>query len=109
MAPLFFSFALLSSAVNLVNVSIPLSSTGAVQLSPSLASFSIEQDRWVDWAGMNAENPFFYNALDNLKQITGEPPWIRIGGDSEDHTNFNAQTQVGSTVRSLVLALIRLA
>lgn len=94
MAPIAFSFAFFSSAVNALDVSVPLSSSGAVTVSPSLCSFSIEQDRWPDWAGTTTKNTFFYNALENLKQITGEPPWIRIGADSEDHTNFNPATEV---------------
>jgi len=65
----------------------------ATYLSPSLVSLSIEQDRWVDWAGASVKNSFIHNTLDNLKQLTGEPPWIRIGADSEDHTNFNPNTR----------------
>lgn len=94
MAPIALSFALLSSAITVLNVSVPLSSSGAVKISPSLCSFSIEQDRWPEWAGEGTRNTFFYNALENLKKITGEAPWIRIGADSEDHTNFNAATEV---------------
>ncbi|KZP27312.1 glycoside hydrolase family 79 protein [Athelia psychrophila] len=98
MAPIAFSFAFFSSAVNALDVSVPLSSSGAVTVSPSLCSFSIEQDRWPDWAGTTTKNTFFYNALENLKQITGEPPWIRIGADSEDHTNFNPATEYADDI-----------
>ncbi|KAF7967476.1 hypothetical protein HWV62_34077 [Athelia sp. TMB] len=98
MALIALAFAFLSSAATFVNVSVPLSSSSAVTLSPSLVSFSIEQDRWPEWAGEATQNTFFYNALENLRQKTGEPPWIRIGADSEDHTNFNAATQVRTHV-----------
>lgn len=82
-----------------VHVTVPLASpSGAAYLSPSLVSLSIEQDRWVDWAGTSAANSFFYNTLDNLRQLTGEPPWIRIGADSEDHTNFNPNIQYSDTI-----------
>ena len=64
-------------------------------VSQSLISFSIEQDRWTDWVGTTERNQFFFNTLDNLKQLTGEPPQIRIGGNSEDHTNFDQNVQVG--------------
>lgn len=85
------------SSTAAVNVSISLESpSGSVTMLSSLVSFSIEQDRWADWVGTTEENTFFYNALDNLRQFTGEPPWIRIGADSEDHTNFDAETQVRS-------------
>jgi hypothetical protein len=92
--PLFsITWALMAAAA--VQVTIPLTSpSGATYLSPSLVSLSIEQDRWVDWAGTSAKNSFIHNTLDNLKQLTGEPPWIRIGADSEDHTNFNPNTKV---------------
>ncbi|KAG6820481.1 hypothetical protein H0H93_016543 [Arthromyces matolae] len=74
-----------------VDVAISLAAPpAAVQVSPSLFSFSIEQDRWTDWAGSTSRNQFFYNTLDNLRQLTGAPPRVRIGADSEDHTKFNA-------------------
>jgi len=79
-------------------ISIPLTAPqSAASISPSHFSFSIEQDRWLSWAGNGSRNDFVYNALDNIKQLTGEPPWIRIGGDSEDHTIFDSSVQVRST------------
>jgi len=32
----------------------------------NLVSLSIEQDRWIDWAGTTEPNTFFNNVLDNL-------------------------------------------
>ena len=68
-------------------------------LDPALISFSIEQDRWPEWIATNSPsfdqpNTFFLNALDNLKQRTGAVPWIRIGANSEDRTNFNNRVRV---------------
>jgi hypothetical protein len=78
-----------------ITVTVPLTaSASAPLLSRSLVSFSIEQDRWGDWVGQGAGNPFFFNTLDNLKQLTGEPARIRIGANSEDRTNFNPSVQV---------------
>jgi hypothetical protein len=78
-----------------VTVTIPLTApASAPPLSRSLVSFSLEQDRWGDWVGQGAGNPFFLNTLNNLKQLTGEPARIRIGADSEDRTNFNPSVQV---------------
>lgn len=77
-----------------VSISSTPDTTSAVKLSPSLVSFSIEQDLWAEWVGTTTKNAFFYNALDNLQKLTGEPPFIRIGADSEDHTNFDFGTQV---------------
>ena len=79
-----------------INVTVPISPpASARQISPSYVSFSIEQDRWTDWVGTTSPNLFFNNVLNNLKQFTGQPPQIRIGGDSEDHTDFNPDVQVG--------------
>ncbi|KAG6910003.1 hypothetical protein DXG01_014003 [Tephrocybe rancida] len=88
--------ALLSCQALGLNISIPLAPPSAApQVSPSLVSFSIEQDRWTDWAGSTSRNQFFFNVLDNLRQLTGAPPRVRIGADSEDHTKFNAA--IGAT------------
>src|ERR1700722_7512396 len=88
-----------------VPISFPISAPAvAPSISPSLFSFSIEQDRWTEWAGPVSTNAFAFNVFDNLKQLTGQPPWIRIGADSEDHTNFNSAVQVNtSTYGSCIL------
>ncbi|KAJ8521136.1 hypothetical protein ONZ45_g2122 [Pleurotus djamor] len=72
-----------------LNISIPLlAPSTAPTLSPTLLSLSLEQDRWTDWSGSTSRNEFFFNTLDNIKQLTGEAPQIRIGANSEDHTDF---------------------
>jgi hypothetical protein len=93
----FLHLAILSNLVLGVNVSIPLAPPStAPTVTPSLVSFSIEQDRWTDWVGTTSRNQFFFNTLDNLNQLAGVPPRIRIGADSEDHTNYNPAVQVKS-------------
>jgi hypothetical protein len=78
-----------------ITVTIPLTAPpSAPLLSRSLVSFSLEQDRWGDWVGQGEGNPFFFNTLNNLKQLTGEPARIRIGADSEDRTIFDPSVQV---------------
>lgn len=85
----------LHSTVGGVNVSIPITAPSAApSISPSFLSFSIEQDRWPEWAGEGSRNEFWFNLLSNLKDISGEATRIRIGADSEDHTNFNPSVQV---------------
>lgn len=80
-----------------VTVSVPASApSDAPVVSRSLISFSIEQDRWTDWAGNTSRNQFFYNILDNVKQITGIPPFVRVGADSEDHTDFSFNVEVSA-------------
>ncbi|KAJ7084186.1 ricin B lectin domain-containing protein [Mycena epipterygia] len=71
------------------SVSIPLTAGSAAAVTGNLLSLSIEQDRWLDWSGNATQNTFFFNCLDNIVDITGLPPKLRIGADSEDHTNFN--------------------
>ncbi|KAG7446126.1 glycoside hydrolase family 79 protein [Guyanagaster necrorhizus] len=93
------SSLLVSTASAVVEVSLSLSvPSNAPELSPSLLSFSIEGDRWTDWTGTTSKNQFLYNALDNLKTLTGVPPSIRIGGDSEDHTNFNPNVEFSEAI-----------
>ncbi|KAJ7274489.1 glycoside hydrolase family 79 protein [Mycena haematopus] len=75
--------------VSAVTVPIPLSAGNSPSISGNLVSLSIEQDRWLDWSGNITRNTFFFNTLDNLVSLTGVSPTIRIGADSEDHTNFN--------------------
>lgn len=82
-----------------VTVNIPLIAPSSAQaLSRSLVSFSLEQDRWAEWVGQGSGNSFFSNILDNLNELTGEPPRIRIGGNSEDRTIFNFSVQVSTGV-----------
>lgn len=78
-----------------VSVTIPLSvPSGVPIISPSYVSLSIEQDRWTDWVGKTSQNKFFYNTLENLAGLSGAPPNIRIGADSEDHTDFDPNVEV---------------
>ncbi|KAF7291672.1 hypothetical protein HMN09_01258500 [Mycena chlorophos] len=82
-----------------ITVSVPSSApTAAPTLKPSLFSLSIEQDYWPDWAGTTEPNTFFVNTLENLKNRTGEPPWFRIGANSQDRTDFNPAVQYSETV-----------
>ena len=78
-----------------LTVSVPLTApSSAPTLDPALTSFSIEQDRWTDWAGESAPNAYFRQTLQNLQERSGAYPWIRIGANSEDHTDFNPSVEV---------------
>lgn len=47
-------------------------------LPQDLCGFSIEPDRWPDWAGnVTNKNGFTYTLLSNLKEKTGVAPRIR--------------------------------
>ncbi|KJA26227.1 glycoside hydrolase family 79 protein [Hypholoma sublateritium FD-334 SS-4] len=80
--------------------------SAAVAISPSFLSLSIEQDRWTDWVGTTSRNEFFFNTLDNLNQITGQPPHIRIGANSEDHTNFGNDVEFAEDIFPAVTATV---
>ncbi|PFH52890.1 glycoside hydrolase family 79 protein [Amanita thiersii Skay4041] len=85
------SFVSICSALD---VSIPsFAPADAVDVSPTLLSLSIEQDRWTDWVGTSKRNDFLFNVLNNLKERTGSSPHIRIGANSEDHTIFDPNVQ----------------
>ncbi|KAH8113180.1 hypothetical protein DFH11DRAFT_1776844 [Phellopilus nigrolimitatus] len=73
-----------ASAGSAISVSIPISAPSA---APTL-----------DPALLSAPNTFFLNALDNLAQRTGALPWLRIGADSEDHTDFSFRVQISETI-----------
>jgi len=55
----------------------------AEALDPNLIAFSIEADRWPDWAGYEVGEPNAYarQLFDNLQKRTGHPPAVRVGGD----------------------------
>lgn len=78
-----------------VNVSLPPSPPSHSQpLSRTLISFSLEQDRWSDWAGTHSRNEFTHTALTNYAYLTGQPPKIRVGANSEDHTFWSPTTTI---------------
>ncbi|KAJ7104297.1 glycoside hydrolase family 79 protein [Mycena belliarum] len=86
-----FCLILIAPLVSSVALTIPLTvSDSAPSVTGNLFSLSIEQDRWLDWAGNVSRDNFFFNTLNNLVALTGSDPKIRIGADSEDHTLFSA-------------------
>lgn len=54
----------------------------AEKLSPQLAAFSIEMDRWPDWSGpaVGQPNQFVNTLLGHLSERTGAPVFLRVGG-----------------------------
>ena len=78
-----------------VNVSLPLSPpSGSQPLTRTLISFSLEQDRWPDWSGIDSRNEFTNSALTALGSLTGQPPKIRVGANSEDKTTWSPSVTV---------------
>ena len=68
----------------------------AQKLSPHLAGFSIEMDRWPDWAGeeIGKPNTFFNQLLLNLGERTGHMPFLRVGANSQDRATVDLSVQV---------------
>ncbi|KAJ6544845.1 glycoside hydrolase family 79 protein [Mycena vulgaris] len=98
MSPLIY-LSLLQATVAALVVTIPSAPDGnAPLISRSLVSLSIEQDRWPEWVGTSSKNSFFLNTLENLNAITGAPPDIRIGANSEDHTQFSTNVKYAETI-----------
>ena len=55
-------------------------------LSPHLAGFSIEMDRWLEFAGHEVGKPnvYFNQLLQNLGERTGRMPVLRVGANTQD-------------------------
>ncbi|KAJ7883049.1 glycoside hydrolase family 79 protein [Mycena olivaceomarginata] len=99
-------FSLLPCALALTVTISSSPGTSAPYISKSLISLSIEQDRWPDWAGTSSKNEFFIQTLNNLKSITGAPPDIRIGANSEDKTNFAHDVQYAQDIFPAPTAIV---
>ncbi|KAI0092691.1 glycoside hydrolase family 79 protein [Irpex rosettiformis] len=88
---------LVASSVCAQNTSIPIVvPDDAKPLPQNLLGFSIEQDRWPDWAGTHARNNFTHDALANYAHLTGKPPHIRVGANTEDHTIWSPTVTIES-------------
>ncbi|KAJ8094605.1 hypothetical protein PM082_010611 [Marasmius tenuissimus] len=65
--------------------------TASHSLHPALASFSIETAFFITYTGnISNPNPLTRNLLENLKNRTGHPAEVRIGGITADSTYWNA-------------------
>lgn len=68
----------------------------AEKLSPHLAAFSLELDRWTDWAGeeIGKPNEYFNQLLRNLGERTGHMPFLRVGANSQDRATVDLSIKV---------------
>ncbi|GJE97273.1 glycoside hydrolase family 79 protein [Phanerochaete sordida] len=84
-----------TNSTSSASVVLPIfASSDSQPLSNTLLSFSIEQDRWPDWTGIDERNEFTHAALTNLAHLTGRPPKIRVGANSEDKTVWDPTVTV---------------
>ncbi|KAL0580465.1 hypothetical protein V5O48_001535 [Marasmius crinis-equi] len=71
---------------------IPL--TASHDLHPALASFSVETAFFITYTGnLSQPNSLTRNLLENLKDRTGYPAEVRIGGITADSTYWNASQE----------------
>ncbi|KAJ5086472.1 hypothetical protein NUU61_007779 [Penicillium alfredii] len=70
-------------------ISIPSLPKNSNPVSNDLQAFSIEFAFFPDYAGNKSHpNTFSKTLLDNFKQITGVLPKVRVGGTSQDHSDY---------------------
>lgn len=77
------------AAVPVTNITLQLPSRTPAwteRLSPQLAGFSIEMDRWLEFAGpeVGRPNKYFNQLLQNLGERTGQMPCLRVGANTQD-------------------------
>lgn len=72
----------------------------AEPLDPRLVAFSLEGDRWPEWAGSRVGQPnrFTEQVLQNLYERTDFRPAVRVGADSEDRTHLDLSLHVGHAI-----------
>ncbi|EMC91297.1 glycoside hydrolase family 79 protein [Baudoinia panamericana UAMH 10762] len=83
-----------SNNVSAVAVSA-VAPTGAGVPLPAFVSYSIEFSSFPDFAGnLSSPNTFSNNLLNNLGDLTGTKPFIRVGGNTQDYAVFNSSIAV---------------
>ena len=81
-------FGTLSSCIPVADREYTLASS-AVPISKSIISLSIEFCYITDYLGdIKGSNKLSKRLLQNVQDISGEPPVIRVGGDTQDATKY---------------------
>lgn len=69
----------------------------AGKLLDGFVAFSIEFSSFPDFAGnSSAPNTFSDNLLNNLRDLQGAKPYVRVGGNTQDFAIFDASQKVAS-------------
>ncbi|KAF2275583.1 uncharacterized protein EI97DRAFT_419885 [Westerdykella ornata] len=58
-------------------------------LDPSFAGFGIESSNLFDFTGHEEPNRFSLQLLQNLAEFSGRPPYIRVGGNTQDYMLYD--------------------
>jgi hypothetical protein len=84
----------LARAATPIQLSISPPSNASAPIRESFVSFSIEFSSFPDFAGNNSHpNGFSYNLLNNLDELQGSKPIIRVGGNTQDYATVNASQE----------------
>ncbi|KAI5303548.1 hypothetical protein KEM56_007438 [Ascosphaera pollenicola] len=74
-----------------ITVPLTVPKNAAAPIFQPFLCYSIEFFFWPDFAGnFTHPNTFSNNLLDNLGQLQGQKPYIRVGGNSQDLSIFDA-------------------
>ncbi|KAJ5939579.1 hypothetical protein N7466_002713 [Penicillium verhagenii] len=77
-------------------IAIPGPGKNSEPVERDLQSLSIEFAFFPDYAGNHSHpNKFSRNLLDNLRRATGVSPKVRVGGTSQDHSNYYPDQEEG--------------
>ena len=111
MAPLRFLAFFLSASTHILSAAALIrspnqSSAICVKAAPPLeagvpleafVSYSIEFSSFPDFAGnISVPNTFSNNLLNNLGNLAGKNPYVRVGGNTQDYAVFNSSLGVAS-------------
>ncbi|CAO1612905.1 unnamed protein product [Parajaminaea phylloscopi] len=90
------------AAQSSISINPPANQNGAAPLSaiinPAYAGMGIEPTSLYAYTGTSQRNMLTYNLLNNLRNYTGVPPHIRVGGNAGDTMLYNASTS-GFTIQ----------
>nr|POE51568.1 beta-glucuronidase [Quercus suber] len=86
--------AAVASSVVSVGISAP---SGAVPPLDAFVSFSIEFSSFPDFAGnLSHPNTFSDNLLENIGNLAGTRPYIRVGGNTQDYAIFDGSQKLAT-------------
>ncbi|MCJ1330096.1 hypothetical protein MMC10_006778 [Thelotrema lepadinum] len=86
-----------SSSSRSVSISDATSINASAPIPESFVSFSIELAFFPDYAGnVSSPNTFSYNLLNNLGNLTGSKPAIRVGGNTQDYALYDPSLKVAT-------------
>ncbi|KAF8858173.1 hypothetical protein BDZ45DRAFT_591590 [Acephala macrosclerotiorum] len=89
-----FAYALSSDAIA---VSGTPPANASAPIPEAFVSYSIEFAFFPDFAGNSSSpNTFSNNLLNNLGDLTGTKPYIRVGGNTQDYALYNASLETAT-------------